>query len=334
MKTVYRSLRSAFIIVGSVIGAGFASGREVVSFFYGQDLLFTCLLLFVCFFFGFSFLLIDGEAEDNVLFKCTKPLLLFANLIIMSGMLSGLDSAQQSLFGLDHSYPVLSSVCLIISNIILYNDVKGIGKVTVVLVPFMIAVILLTAAVGGLSVPPTSFTVSPVKIVEYVGLNAFISAILFMRVGRGEKSAVNLLAALIASAVICALIYVIGGVLFTGGNAVIYADIPLLSYAQKYAFLTYPFGICLVCGVFTTLLSSHYPLFLFVENERFTAVNRIILSVIALIVARLGFYNIVSYAYPVLGMIGAFVLTVIFVLQVFFRAGRRPRTSDRRERKV
>jgi len=330
MKSFLSALKLSFSIVGAVIGAGFISGREIVSFFYGQDVFFVATFVFVGFFLTILFFFFGKNVENNLLFNLSQPFLLAAELVMMSGMLAAIGSFQQQFFTLDAKIPILAAVCVIISNIVLYFDVDGIEKVNAFLVPFMLFVVLIATLPTGEFNPPTTFAVKPFNLVSYTGLNVYLSSVLIMRLGSGEKMSVKILSAIISSLIIAATIYIIGSSLFTEERSVLSADIPLLALLKDFGLIYYPFCAALAFGVFTTLLSSHYPLFLFVENGKWTVFNRIILSVVALIISETGFYNIVSYFYPAVGVFGAVVITALFVSTVFFPQRQRRRTSDLR----
>ena len=72
---VKRAFGSAFSIIGSVIGAGFITGREILSFFYGQSPIWVFILLLAFFFLlMFSVMTVKGEMSlyaveraDNVI---------------------------------------------------------------------------------------------------------------------------------------------------------------------------------------------------------------------------------------------------------------------------
>lgn len=326
MSASSKVVKNTFIIVGSVIGAGFVSGREIVSFFAWQDVRLVAMAVFIGFFLALSFLLTSKNAENTVVFTVCQPVIYVCDLIVLSGMLSALDAVAFDIFALSPTYPVMSVICLITSNLILHKGVGGLGAVNAVAVP-IIVVLVAALSIKNYSPPIATGAISPVKIVSYVGLNAFSSAVLFMNVGKSAKAGENLLTALFSSLLVAALVFVIASALFGEQSDVLNSDVPLLSMSKTVPFIVYPFGACMVCGIFTTLLSSHYPLFLLVENGRWTVINRIVLSVAAFAISRVGFYGIVSFLYPTIGVIGAAIIVITAISTAVFPKKRPRRTS-------
>ena len=332
MKHFTDCLKLSFLIIGSIIGAGFISGREIVSFFYGQNAFFVSAILCGAFSVFISFILIVKDLENNVVYSLVKPLVLISNFVIMSGMLSGLDSLQEQIVSIDHIYPIFSLVAVILSNIILYRGVKGVEKVNSFLVPVMIAFMI------AVTLPSVSFSqvggdgIKPVKLISYCGLNVFMSAPLFNAAGKGKSVIKSFAAAALSAVVLCVLIYFALSAVTAKGNSALSSPVPTLVLAGDIKIIYYPFAICFIFGIFTTLLSSHYPLFSLVENERSKLFYRILLSVSTLGASRFGFYNIVSYAYPFIGLFGAVVTVVIAISTVIFPPKPRRRTLRPQER--
>lgn len=315
--------------IGSIIGAGFVSGREIISFFFGQDIILSCIFVMIGFFLSLTFLFCVHKIKDNKLFFVVQPIILIANLIIMSGMLSAIDSLQQTFFSIDKRYPIFSVIALIISNIVLYKGIRGIESVNFFVVPVIVVVLISVCLSKKIELPVMSYRIKPISLFEYVGLNIFMSAILFIDAGEKYKKTTSLIAAFLISLILTVLIAIISLSLYGESDALLSSDIPLLYLAKNTLLLYLPYSVCLIFGIFTTLISSHYPLFCIVENKRYSLFNRVCLSVVALLISRFGFYNIVKDIYPILGFVGAGVLIVISILTVFSREGQPRNTLSR-----
>lgn len=315
------------LAIGSIIGAGFVSGREILSFFFGQDIILSCIFVMCGFFVCLSVLFCVHKIKENKMYFYFQPIILVANLIIMSGMLSALDSLQESFFSIDKKYPIFSVIALIVSNIVLTKGIRGIENVNFFIVPVIVIVIISVCLSKGASFPVSTCRIKPLPLFEYVGLNVFISAILFVDAGEKYGKASSIAASLAVSVILGLLIAVISISLYGEEDEVLSSDIPLLYLSKKTLLLYLPYSICLVFGIFSTLISSHYPLFCIVENGRFSVFNRILLSLTALLISQLGFYNIVKNLYPALGFIGGGALMFISILTIFSREGRQPNTS-------
>ncbi len=317
MKKFYDIFCLSSLAIGSIIGAGFVSGREIISFFFGQDIFLSCIFTMVGFFVGLSFLFCLHKIKENKFYFVLQPVILVANLIIMSGMLSAIDSLQETFFSIDKKYPILSIIALVISNIVLSKGIKGIENVNFFLVPVIVLILIFVCLSKSIEMPALTYAIKPVSLIEYVGLNIFMSAILFIDAGEKYKKSTSIISSFIVSLILTVLIALISLSFYGENDKILSADIPLLYFARNTYLLFVPYCICLVLGIFTTLISSHYPLFCIIENKQYTILNRIVLSVVAVLISRMGFYNIVKDIYPILGFVGASVLVVISILTVF-----------------
>ena len=104
MKRFYQIVSSSFIVIGSVIGAGFISGREIVSFFSGAMLIPSVYMVGLIFFLFTMILFRIGEQfgeetrANRAVFGKFYPLLegviLFSCMISVCSMLAGLDALK------------------------------------------------------------------------------------------------------------------------------------------------------------------------------------------------------------------------------------------------
>ena len=333
MKFVKKVLGLSFSFVGCVIGAGFISGREIVSFFSGSDVILNAVTVFLSFFFGFVCVIVNKKFHDNVLFTITQPVILAFDLVMMGGMLSFADSVQIQIMGERFSFPIFSIVFILASNLILAKGNGAIKKVNLYLVPIMILFSVLTCLLKGQPQFISSKILYPNKIFSYVGLNLFCSSLFFIQLSKDESPAVKIMTAVLSSLTLSILILVISSTLFSEDKRIVYSDIPLLDLAGRGGVLFYALALCMTFGAFTTLVSDHLPLFLFVENKKFTVFNRIVLSAAAFLISRLGFYKIVGTVYPLLGVFGGITIAVISILTIFFPKRKLSGTSIPQARK-
>ncbi len=127
-KSFLRSMSVAMLIIGTMIGAGFASGREVVSFFGAVPNMFIALITGVLVF-GCSVLFLFvgrrvrksdiGEVNGEVFGKL-RPLadvfMLFNSMTVLGAMLAATDSLASEFIDIrPFASIVLGIVCAIIS---------------------------------------------------------------------------------------------------------------------------------------------------------------------------------------------------------------------------
>ena len=119
---IFGWLQAAFIIIGSVVGAGFISGGELVRFFPTSNYLPYVYAAGVLFFAYFALLLACGKKYGgfdgvlSALFQKFAPAVHavfgLCCFVICATMLAGIDSVFFEAFGIPKSVPVLSAAVL------------------------------------------------------------------------------------------------------------------------------------------------------------------------------------------------------------------------------
>lgn len=148
MKRFYQIVSSSFIVIGSVIGAGFISGRRSSAFFgshadpvrlHGRADFFLIHHDFV----PYRRTIRGGDAGKPCGLREILPAAgrsdSFSCMISVCSMLAGLDALTESFL---HKIPVLSVVCLLVSTFCLRRGIRGIAAVNLIMVPFMIVIVV------------------------------------------------------------------------------------------------------------------------------------------------------------------------------------------------
>ncbi|MBO7377366.1 MAG: hypothetical protein J6U35_00640 [Clostridia bacterium] len=311
MKGIFlNSIMIAAAIVGSVIGAGFITGAEIVRFFSGSNLLPACALLFVVLFLFFFSILFSGSASESEkrsnlcdlggLFKISDVALLFFSFITLCGMCAGLDAVVADFFNFDPRIPSLSPVMLLLSLFVCGRGIGGVEKFNAFLVPVMIAAIFFATANGLRAKAPFPAQTQSLPILVYAAMNCFLSSPVVFDGGKKKSVAAVAVGAALSSLIISASVYFI---MKKVSVFPVRGDLPLLSAIEQGGFRVF-FSVVTLFGIATTLVSSHYPLVGKIsESPRKRALNAV-LAVAALAFSRLGFQRIVYYLYPVIGVFG------------------------------
>ncbi len=231
MKTFFDIFKIAFLIVGTVIGAGFITGKELVRFYGG------CFLLPACFFtatlFGtFAWILLRlgergrmiGNAKGNRLFEGVRYVVL---LVTSGAMLAGIDGVQGQVFG--GKTPFFSLIALFLTVKIAKKGIEGLGKCNALLVPAMLILFLggLTAR-GRFPVPLTGDCTGTYTILIYLSMNAFLASPVLIDAGKRYEKRTFLPASLLAGVMIGSCIFFAMGNLSTLGDDVQNVDVPIL----------------------------------------------------------------------------------------------------------
>lgn len=308
-------LQAAFVVIGSVVGAGFISGGELVRFFPSSNYLPYVYVAGVLFFIYFALLLICGkkfggfEGTVATVFKRLAPAVravFFACCFVISAtMLAGIDSVFWQGFGIPKTIPVFSAAILVAVCFICRKGMNGIGKVNFVLVPCIILFVVALAFTKERG--EYGFTVSDgptgmALVMLYVSMNAFLAAPVICDLG---KEAPALPVSLTASFFISLCAALILGIICREGANALKADMPLLyAVSGRGAALGKIFSLVCLFGIVTTLFSSYYPLHAALEKCKRRELFRILACLAALALARVGLKGIIDTVYPVLGAFG------------------------------
>ena len=330
------------VILGSVIGAGFASGKEIVAFFgrngfFAIPFLFVSAILFFCLFFTLSKL--GKSVQPNSISDLTSAVFGKAGIavdfgfiiclfITLSSMLAGSDSIGNLVFGSGYNFCYISIITAILTVLIISNGIKYIYKTTNIILPIMITCIVLILFVflfGGnfenLSSTNINFSFFDAMIysVLYASMNTFTNVFIISKSSENMSKKQRIVASVLSSTVILILIVLIFVSILLGGNEIFLSDMPMVSIAFSInQFFGIGYSFVLWIAIFTTICIASYTimewLFQFVKNKFLCSV--IVLSV-GFVFSRFGFSTIVSIFYPIEGVFGAIILLyfTIYVLK-------------------
>ncbi|MBR4406690.1 MAG: hypothetical protein IKT27_00035 [Clostridia bacterium] len=319
-------LPSVFLIVGSIIGAGFASGRELSLFFaeFGYNSLYFLPIVFILFYYCFKFFLTLGaENQFQNVFDINKKtnssaffnIAIFAIFLIYgSAMFSG---AVEVLANNFIDVPVVCFVVFVflLAYCVLRFGLGGLVKINAVAIPIIIILLIIYAVYSTIN-PITQLDyipnseqayILPVSIVIYVFANILLSYFILVQAGQGLTKKEIQKSSLIASLIICFAILICIICLIENGAVVMDASMPFVVLTLR---LGDPFPLIfmavLFLGIITSLFSCLHTLNSpFAKSNKKTAFK---LCVIVALISLIGFQTIVNYCYPVIGLFGVIVV--------------------------
>ena len=293
MKSVFRSVKVAALFVGSVVGAGFATGQEV-RLFFGSDgvasLLVTSLFLAVC---CFCFLQVGaGRLLNARVTLIADALVSLCSFAVYAAMIA---AAEQLLF--EATGQAGFSALFAVGCLLLLNKGKGaLCVLNVVAVPLMAVIIVVVGVRSGARVEG-GFSLLPA--LSYGGMNLLFSGALMAK--EGERIALR--ERITASALAGVLVFVM---LYFMRRAVrgVAADMPFLVAADG-AGLSGAARLALVLAVVTTMASCAHlagrGLASLMKDDLFAFALVALLGVAA---SAFGFAAIVKTTYPVVSYLG------------------------------
>ena len=331
----------AAALVGSVIGAGFLSGAELVRFFPAQGILphaaVAAGLFFLCFWMlyrvggacgGFAGVLARLGRAGPLL----RAAMLASSFVLCAGMLAGLHSLAREGAGVGLSFPLLSLLALPLLYGLSGRGMRGLYAADALLVPLILLFVAANAggALRSVQPAPAGAASSLAGVCLYVCMNAFLAAPVVCDAGaaRGASSggaAGCALAALLLGFCIAA---VAGAVAGTGAAD---ADLPFLAALGGGRAVRLLFCAVCACAILTSLFSAYYPLHRAAESARRPRLARAGICAAAFLLSAAGLSGLVRFVYPLVG--GAGVVFFALLPRALFgrKRARAPATPAARE---
>lgn len=338
-------LKISSVYTGTVLGAGFASGKELINFFvcYGISGFFGMIVAGVFFsVIGFGVLKIVYEnkitnyREFSALILgdrlgavsewlvCGFLLVLFSAMIAAGGEMSGTVFNIGKLKG----EIVLSCLCFLT----FLFELDGFVEINTFLAPVLV--------IGGIVIGLYIFFVSPNLALETFSVcgvgsfslsNNFVSSA-FIYVSYNIITAVTVLVSLnklILSKKTAKYGGVFGGVcvcllgismslpLFENYDKINLAQLPVLNIVLDMDFIKYVYVVILLSAIFTTALANGFSLIQNFERKKGGRLPvKVFLCVWGVLMAQVGFSNFIENIYPFFGIIGLF--EIILILKIAF----------------
>ena len=316
-------LAVAFTYVGTLVGAGFASGQEIKSYFtdYGvYGIAGYCFASFLIFFLGKKIMLMckknNVDSYDKLISLLSKNVLgkmfdFFITVFLigtLTTMSAGMGTMLKQVFGI----PIwLGSLGLLLFSIVIVKKgINEISKVNVLIVPILILVTIIISITSY-----KGFEISVIKDISiirsgfsailYVAYNIImsISVLPALALAADEKAIKN--GTMWSGIIIGFLGLLISFALMGNYDIIQNVEIPLVVIADKYVGF---YIITFILEVFSTAVSSLYGVYSRINK------NNKVLYIVALCsycFSLFGFSNLVTYLYGVMGIIGIFMIFVL-----------------------
>ena len=332
---MFYSISAFLAIIGTVIGSGFISGKEVVVFFSRFGLWsFPCIILtFFLFFFIFKFLLFKGEKSLKKIEKSKFSFVL--NLILCSifsaSMFAGSINMVKGLGKI--AVGIFIILLLFLSARVSKRGISSLNKLNFLLVPIMTLVLIFGGVYllfkGGsvCNVGQSFGELSILYTFLYVVLNTANGCVLIANFGQKLTDKQKTRVAFWSALVLCVILLIINIVLLFSPK-VFGEEMPLLALFSGVWKQVLSFAILIGCV--TTLFSLIYSLS---SSMRGLCKNEIWIFCVSVIMpfvlSLCGFGFIVSYLYPLASVIGAILLAQLSFIPLFKRADKKVHSASK-----
>jgi len=316
---IAKSFTIGMLIVGAILGAGFASGAELISFF-GLDtspIVVAVLVTVLVFLVSCLFLFLGNKVNKKTIslvnqkvygkfFFLADAFLLVNSLIILSAMLAATNSLGASIFSSSFS-PLYAVIIGVICATVSIKGKKGLITANKFVSPIMIAVLVFIGlfisitATGGRGVSFNAGTIWVVII--YVSMNMMLAATVVTTLGKLNKKIIFLSSG-IAAASMGLLVFVLMTALNRYGYVM--GSMPTLDMARYiHPAIFWTMALALAAGIFTTILTAMTGLVAWFEGvfggKIFSAFT---VLAAGFILSNLGFSTVITLLYPIIGIVG------------------------------
>lgn len=354
------ALDVAAAYIGTLIGAGFASGQEILQFFalFGDKGLYGVVLMTALLWafgyiamtlaarerrFTYAALLQSCTGKASVIFSAMTSFFLFGGLTVMMAATGALFS---TLLGWPH---MLGSGLM--AAVTIFTVLCGLSAIVGsfrVLVPIMLGLIAIIGIMGifyPCATPDKGFSplINPMlgewwmSSILYVSYNMLVAVVVLIPLSQGKQRKLSRLGGAglgalgcgVSAAIVCLALHANMPVVFV-------SELPMMALASNLSPVLIPaYALILVLGTFTTAVGC---LFGFIgqrdENKGDCYGKIVIVGIAAFIASLAGFSNLVSLLYPLFGWLGLSILTILLWRWTGISKGLRKRAHVEHGRRV
>ena len=328
-------VKAICVIIGTIIGAGFASGKEIYIFFnqYGirgiYGIIISTMLIGIIVY-KILVNIKDTEIQNyNEYLNSTKIhnkskeiINIIINIFLLISfyiMIAGFCAYFYQEFKVPSL--IVGAIVCVMCYITFMNNIEGITKINIIVIPFLIFMIIFIAIKSNIweienYIVTNNSTNSKwiLACLEYVGYNSIVLIPMLIELKKYTKGREKSIA-IIVSIIFLGLAIILYLILQKMGNSAQNIELPLIqSVKQIKNSYKYIYGAVIVFAIYTSAISAGYS---FAQNcSKNKNTYKIICAVIcitAIPISKIGFSNLVSLLYPIFGILGL-VLNFIYIL--------------------
>ena len=323
---ILNSIKAIFVIIGTVIGAGFASGQEIYSFFskYGENgiigITISAMLI--------GLIIYNILKKTNQMdIKSYKELLeaikipnhiktilnLIINIFLIISfyiMVSGFAAYFKQEFNIPNF--LTATIVVILCYITFMKNIDGITKVNTILVPILILVIISLGLKANIPYIITNIDITNIelssnwiiKCIEYASYNSILLIPILISLKNytlNKEKRISIIVTIILF-VLSIIIYL----MMFNVQELSNMEIPLMYIANSSGNLfSLIYSLVIVFAIYTTMISAGYS-FLnnCTKNPKNYKTLAMVICISAIFISNLSFSKLVNLTYPVFGILG------------------------------
>ena len=325
-------LKVVFVIIGTMIGAGFASGQEIYLFFFSHGIKGLIGILISSIIIGIviykTLKIINKYGIETykdfleILIKKNKKFNKIINLIInifilitFFIMVAGFGAYFEQELGINSL--IGSTILAIITFIVFMTSIKGVVKANEILVPILIGFLVIIGIINLSDLPSieefqnyiinTNETKYYLNAILYSSYNSILLIPVLLTLKNYIKDKKQIAKISIISSIIIFILSIIIFLLLVQVDV----DITKLEMPAVYVVsntfrsLKYIYGFIILGSIFTTTISLGSS---FLQNTTKTKKSytqvALIMCITSVLISKIGFSNLVNLLYPVFGYLG------------------------------
>lgn len=328
MRNIFKVV---FVVIGTMIGAGFASGQEMYVFFfsYGIEGLIGILIssLIIGFVIYKTFRIVNQYGTStykdflDILMQKTSTLKPIINVIINTFilitffiMIAGFGAYFEQELGINGL--IGSSMLAIATFVIFMTSVKGVVKVNALLVPILIGFLFLIGIINIKDIPllelgdyivrnnSSSFILSAIL---YSSYNSILLIPVLLTLKDYIQNKKQILKITIFSTIIIILLSIIIFLLLVRVDVdITQLEMPVVYVVSNlFRILKYIYGFIILGSIFTTAISLGTSFLNNVtQNQKSYTQLALIMCITSVVISKVGFSNLVNLLYPIFGYLG------------------------------
>lgn len=316
-------LEITMLFLGSIIGAGFATGAELMTFFgkFHLPICFIALIVGGTMFFMITFeiLLFYPQKQQTQSPNHHKKYKIFLDVVIVMIYLILFTAMTAGIAKITN--PIICLISLVISTTVVLFGINHLSRFNLYVMIIIITLIITTALPH---LPTKSTTAKSIWIYTpqltlwallYAGLNCFMFPELIHASAQKHKRHTLLFAGLFTAFLVTVLIALIIATIYDTNTQD--ASIPLLAAAPNYI-TTIIILLAILTSQYTTLFATFQRIQKIIpKTQSKPLLTTTCICLFALLGSLLGFNRIIQFGYPIIGAITCFYLLFSFLTKLW-----------------
>lgn len=336
-------IKVACIYMATIIGAGFASGQEMIKFFskYYAGGFYGIIFAGICFSIIGGLVLDKVYKErirnyDELVFPIVgwtlgwvlEVVVTVFMACVFSIMIAGMGNIIAATFGIDYtiSVTIISFICMLI----MLGDLKCIVSASAIITPLMIVGIIIIGLYVIVFKDTSVFNCNSVLVkasdnwffsaLTYVSYNSIMAMVVMSSLLPYLKTRkVGIAGGVYGGIMLCVVALIINAAIFIFYPDISLSEMPMLRIVEQYSRYAYMgYSLVLMMAMFTSAITSGYFFTDRVCSRIKTSKSYFIVILCAVVIplSNFGFANLISFLYPLFGYIGMFLVFAV-ILQAF-----------------